>query len=103
MQGIVRSHGLAAPTESAAVASIARVLGDDAARSLWRRLRVKAGLGEKAPLSMDELLAVAHELSRSDGFAGVMGTALRIRIQTFQMLDRSESSSDGHNTQTEEA
>jgi hypothetical protein len=86
MSQMIRSHGLSAPSETAAVESMARVLGEDEARAVWRRARRQSGIEDGAPLGLLELLDVAEALSRFDGFKGVMGTALRIRIQTYQML-----------------
>lgn len=88
---MIRSHDLAKPTESSAVESIGRVVGVEQAKATWQHARERAGIKHGATLSLTELMSVADELARFEGFIGVMGTALRIRIQTYQILGEEEN------------
>jgi hypothetical protein len=98
---MVRSHNLAEPTEAAAIESIGRVVGVEQAKATWQRAREGAGFKNGATLSLSDLMSVADELSRFDGFLGVMGTALRIRIQTYRILDEQENPSQQNSAQTD--
>ena len=43
----------------------------------------------RGPLTRRQLRRVVEHLARQEGFVGVMGTALRIRIDTYEALSTS--------------
>jgi hypothetical protein len=78
--------GIPEPTEALALEAFERVLGADAQR-VWDQARAEVGhAGKGAPLTPAELREVAEHLSKQEGFVGVLGTSLRLRIDTYTTL-----------------
>lgn len=84
------TYGLDEPTETHALDAFGRVLGEAEARVVWDRACVAAGFPmPRAPLTRSQLRTVAELLARQEGFVGVMGASLRIRIETYETLSDS--------------
>lgn len=83
----IPGYNLDAPTEATARRSFERVLGSEEADAVWNRARMDAGFAspDKA-LTLEQLRLVAEILAGREGFAGILGVSLRIRIDTFQSL-----------------
>lgn len=83
----ISNYNLSPPSEARAVESLERVLGPQEAERAWRSARQKAGLGAiRAPLTLDQLRRVAVQMAHMGGIAGVLGTALKIRVETYCSL-----------------
>lgn len=84
------AYGLNEPTETHALEAFGRVLGEAEARRVWERACVASGFAvPRGPLTRAQLRTVAEFLARQDGFIGVMGASLRIRIETYETLSDS--------------
>lgn len=83
----IPGYNLDAPTEATARRSFERVLGSEEADAVWNRARKDAGFtSPNRALTLEQLRLVAEILAGRDGFAGILGVSLRIRIDTFQNL-----------------
>jgi hypothetical protein len=75
------------PNEEYALRSFERVLGAEEARSVWERALAAIGLSQRSgPLTRQQLHRVASHLAGQEGFVGVMGASLKIRLDTYDIL-----------------
>ena len=78
---------LSEPTEASALLAFERVLGEKEAREVWAQACQALGYAQpRNPLTRPQLRQVAEHLARRDGFTGVLATALRIRLDTYESL-----------------
>lgn len=83
----IPEYNLDAPTEATARRSFERVLGSEEADAVWKSARRDAGFTPtNEALTLEQLRLVAEILAGREGFAGILGVSLRIRIDTFKSL-----------------
>lgn len=90
---MIPRYNLSEPTEETARGAFERVLGNTQASALWQQARQALGLAAAPTLNLAQLRRVAAYLATQDGFVGVMGKSLLIRIETYVSLAGSDPSS----------
>lgn len=93
--GEITDYGLQCPTEEDAIAKLERVLGAGRGRELWARICAEAGLDRAVrPLDLEQLATAADALASVEGLPGVLGIALKVRIETYSCLAKTQRGGD---------